>query len=95
LILTRGLRERQKEALALGIAIDLVVSRLALRNQGVHERPISDAQAAILGSTFGYSETVGRRPIGRSIIRLRHAFAELRYLAARRFVKFLAIPNFD
>jgi hypothetical protein len=29
------LSERQKEALALGIAIDLVVSRLAFCNQGV------------------------------------------------------------
>ena len=88
--LTRALSERQKEALALGIAIDLVVGRLPLRNQGVHERPKSDAQAAIVGSTFGHSEVVDRRQIAR-IIRLRREFALLLYLAARRFGKFLAI----
>src|ERR1700733_11114273 len=90
LILTRGLRERQKETLALGIALGLFVGRFALRKQGAHEPSISDAHAAIVGSTFGHREGVGRRPLVR-IIRLGHRVVELRYLAARRFGKFLAI----
>jgi hypothetical protein len=61
LILTRDLTERQQEALALSKAIELVVSRPPLRNQGVHERPKSDAQAAIVGSTFSHSEVVDLR----------------------------------
>src|SRR3984885_8012834 len=88
--LTGALSERQKEALALGIAIDRLISRLALRDQGIHERPISDAQTAVVGGAFGHRETVGRRPTGRGIIRLRHAFADVRRLAVRRLVKFLA-----
>src|ERR1700733_2439556 len=88
--LTRALSERQKKALTLGIAIAPLVNRGALRNQGVHERLICDAHGAILGSIFGYRDPAGRRPIGRSVIRLRHGFAELRYLAARRFVKLFA-----
>src|ERR1700721_448670 len=83
LIRTRGLSERQKEALALGIAVDLVVSRLALRNQGIHERPISNAHAAVIGGAFGHSEAVDRRRLVRitgiaRITRIRHGFAELR-----------------
>jgi hypothetical protein len=85
------LSEGQKKALSLGIAIALLVSRSALRNQGVNERPVSDAHAPIVGSLFGYSETARRRPIRRSIIGLRHAFAELLDFAARRFVKLFAI----
>src|SRR6204780_1553632 len=89
--LTGALSERQKEALALGIAIDRLISRLALRDQGIHERPISDAKAAVVGGAFGHRETVGRRPTGRGIVRLRHAFADWRCHAARRLVKLLAI----
>src|ERR1700685_4471426 len=90
LIRARGLSERQKEALTLGIAIDLGVSRFALRKQGGHEPPISDAHAAIVGGTPRHGEAVDRRPLVR-IVRLRHRFVELLYLAARRFGKFLAI----
>jgi hypothetical protein len=62
--LTRALSARQEEALALGIAIVRVIGRLASRNQGIHERPISDAQAAVVGGAFGHRETVARRRLG-------------------------------
>jgi hypothetical protein len=79
LILTRELRKRQKEALALGIAIALRVSGPPLRHECVHERPKRNAQTAIFGGTFGHGEIpgrIGRRRIDR-IIRLGHEFAEL------------------
>jgi len=90
-VLTRALSERQKEALALGIPIALVLSAPALRNQGVGERPKSDAQAAILGGTFGHREAVDRRHIARGIIGLRQRVVVLRDFAVRRFGEFLAI----
>src|SRR5258708_34652849 len=93
--LTRALSERQKEALALGIAIDRVISRLPLRDQGVHERPISDAQAAVVGGAFGHREAVGRRPAGRGIIRLRHAFADWACPAPRPPVTLVAVVRRD
>src|SRR5579862_6083006 len=88
--LARALSERQKEALTLGIAIRLVVRRLAPRNQGVDERPISNANCAILVGISGYRH-MRRQPIRGSAIRPQHAFAELRRLAARRFVELFPI----
>jgi hypothetical protein len=69
LVLAPDLAEAEEVALRLGVAVDLVVDRLALRGKRIQQRQPGDAQAAVVGRVFAQRELAVEVLRGRVAVR--------------------------